>query len=70
MATAYVLNKSTGEKERAKEINCPNCKGFGKLFGDEEVCHICNGYGFVWISVTGSSWTRPRHKRLQSSQLF
>lgn len=63
-----VYNKSTLLTEKAKQVKCPRCSGFGRNSGDEENCFICNGYGYAWISQTG--WTRAFYARQENSQLY
>jgi len=65
-----VWNKSKVKAEPAILTYCPRCKGFGANVGDENGCHICRGRGRVWLSTSGSGWTRPLWARIQKSQLY
>jgi len=68
MKKSQVFNFSKILVEDAKQKECPRCKGFGGIIGDVFGCHLCNGYGRLWISDSG--WTRALHKRLGDSQLY
>ncbi len=47
------------------EIECPRCKGYGALPGEDANCYLCNGYGWVWIVTDGSGRTYPPQKEDQ-----
>lgn len=68
MAKKQVLNQSKNLFEDAEHKKCPRCSGFGGVFGDEDGCHICNGYGSCW--VTQSGWTLAPYARSSKSQLY
>ena len=53
-----VYNHLNDKVEEAALVNCPRCKGFGRNFGDEECCHICQGQREVWVTATG--YTMPK----------
>lgn len=66
-----VFNKSTLFVEPAKDSQCPRCKGAGRVFSDkDESCHLCHGHGRLWLSTTGSGWTRAKFKKIEDSQLY
>ena len=60
-----VENLSKLQTEKAKKQKCPRCSGFGSIaFTDDNgVCPLCNGYGYLWMSVTGSGWTRALYSK-------
>lgn len=66
----FVYNKNKCLEEPAELKQCPRCKGFEKCFGDEELCYLCKGFGSLWVSKTGSGWTRALHARQHNSKLF
>ena len=69
MITIY--NKSTEEHEKARKKKCPRCKNFGRIASDgDDRCFLCNGYGSLWISVTGSGWTRAFYTSQDESILY
>lgn len=66
-----VYNKSKQVMEKAMKENCPRCKGFGALFSDNgKVCFLCGGHGSLWVSKTGSGWTRSLYSKVNDSQLY
>ena len=65
-----VLNKYKDKVEKALKERCPKCKGYGRRFGEDETCHICNGIGTAWVAVSDSGWTRPMYSQISRSQLF
>jgi len=66
----WVDNKSEEKYEPGELKKCPRCKGFGSNSGDEGACYICKGQGTVWLSKTGSGWTRAKWVRIDDSQLY
>ena len=65
-----VYNKNTDRYEKAKKIQCPRCKGFGQICKEDHPCSLCNGKMSIWISTTGSSWTRQINQRKEYSRLY
>lgn len=63
-----IYNKSKQLVEKAKFKQCPRCRGFGSVLGDDDGCEICNGYGRAWISDSG--WTRAKHQKTENSKLY
>jgi len=55
--TKQIFNKSTNKEETAILQLCPRCKGYGRVWGDDEPCFICNGEGECFVSENG--WTLP-----------
>ena len=51
-----VINQNTGMLEDAKVMQCPRCRGFGRVSGDDEPCFLCSGEGEVIRSESG--WTQ------------
>jgi len=66
----FVYNKSKEKYERAKVEHCPYCKGYGNNFGDDDVCHLCNGYGKLWVSIENTGWTCSFYGRQNRSKLY
>ena len=67
MKKANVYNHSKCRIEKGTWKLCPRCKGFGAKTGDDDNCHLCRGYGNLWISESG--WTRAKYSRLEDSKL-
>jgi len=65
-----VYNKSTLLVEKATKKTCPRCSGFGGLFHDDKNCHLCNGYGKLWVSVNKTGWVRAFRAKIENSQLY
>lgn len=63
-----VYNPSTCRTEEARLIQCPRCKGFGAIFGDEDECSLCSKQGEVWNSTGG--WTWPKGSSPEKGRLF
>lgn len=61
-------NASKLQMEPAIVKQCPRCRGFGAVRGDEKSCPICNGFGDAW--VTESGWTLPKYKKSDEAVLY
>lgn len=76
MGKSFVYNKSRMMAESAIKSRCPRCKGFGAIFpadfanGGKEYCYLCGGKGELWISESGSGWTRPIGGKSDQSSLY
>ena len=60
MRVKRVYNPSTCRMETATLQDCPRCKGFGSVCGDEDGCTLCKKQEYVWRSTGG--WTWPKGK--------
>jgi len=67
---AMVLNKSKERMEKAEQEYCPRCDGFGRVVGDDVGCFLCKGYGYLWVSVEDTGWTRAMYARINNSELY
>ena len=69
--TGYVYNRSKEMYEKAKKSICPYCKGYGGTSSHpDEKCHLCDGKGYVMLSICGTGWLRPVYARMGDSRLY
>ena len=69
---AQVYNKSRLQVENATIKQCPkykgNCYSMSHQTFEDLACDICNGFGKVWVSLSG--WTRAKYRKLENSKLY